>query len=672
MNFKIRNHGASAPAAGQAQPLPVPREGEGRTAPPPTPRAGDGRATPLPVAPRVDDAPGEDDPPPPKSRETYSITKPALDYYTDRAEGHFARFNNMSVAFKLAGRDLKTRIVKTGRVFDLRPPTAFESYIESRALRTRDGAPQETPDVATRRRDWDEAKRAGDAGAMTTTANALMRAVEEARAHLSTHEAVHAAREDGARHPTSEILNPSGSRGSDGMSTGLPVPVRGGVSKWIDLKTVAASVLLDGDIVPADDPSVPQADNDMPPGEMASTPADVADHTTMLTPEQARIVADIVERAPGETRPRLLRDILDRYGHLGLGKVLKSVDADVGRDGRVEGSRHVDGEIEQYDAVFRSPAADEPSRRPGRALELSSPRERPSPVKQDLATTNVAKELQYFSYDPREFEKNFPGWSGPLVVFDDVFPDGLPRPLNRRFFRKNDRGFGGYLVRKNGPLGRPRDYAFLIKGVEISDSQRRWSDVGSLGPGSVGQINEVAEDVYQQMKAQGVFRDIKAGGSLMLTGHSQGAPQAQLLALYLIVRASQDPDNGLTEADALRGIYVRAFGGVGAKDAVRFLRDGKGNPLVVPQSVLDNVDAITYLIDGDPAGSSQEPYVGEAWVVDAPDPSRFKPDEAWARGPLRDHPRSAYRAADYRTARRDKRERHGRAGNPRFRPRRDE
>jgi hypothetical protein len=322
--------------------------------------------------------------------------------------------------------------------------------------------------------------------------------------------------------------------------------------------------------------------------------------------------------------------------------------------------------IEHEEAAPGSRPTDEPRDRQSGVLELSAPGERKSAVKHDVPTANVAKELQYFSYDPKDFEKNFPGWSGPLVVFDDVFPDGLPRPLGQRYFRQNKRGFGGYLVRKNGPHGRPRDYAFLIKGVEVSDPARRGADIGALGPGSVAQINEVAEDVYQQMKAQGVFQEIKAGGSLMLTGHSQGAPQAQLLALYIIVRAIQDPDNKLSEAEALRGIYVRAFGGAGARNAVQFLRDPEGNRLVVPPSVLDNIDAITYLITGDPAGSSAEPYVGEAWVVDSPDSSRFTPDEAWARGPLRDHPRSAYRAADYRTARPDTRKRFGNAGDPRF------
>jgi len=174
--------------AGQAVPLPLPREGEGRTAPLPTPREGDGGVTPLPVTPRVSDAPVEGKPKTPEARETFSITRAALDYYYDRAQDHFVRLNNMSAALKLAARDAKARIVKTGRVFDLKPPTAIESYLESRALRKRDGTADEPANVAARRSNWDQAKRSGDAGAMTTTANALVCAVEEARSHLGTND----------------------------------------------------------------------------------------------------------------------------------------------------------------------------------------------------------------------------------------------------------------------------------------------------------------------------------------------------------------------------------------------------------------------------------------------------------------------------------------------------
>lgn len=179
MTLNTRNDGASAPAAGQAQPLPLPRDGEGRAETLPIPRADEGRAVPLPAAPRVGDAPREAAPPSPSQEELYSITKPALDYYYDRAEDHFVRLNHMGAALKLAARDLKARIVKHGRVFDLKPPTAFESYLESRAPRRRSSAPQEVADVAARRHDWDEAKRSGDAGVMTTAANALIKAAND-------------------------------------------------------------------------------------------------------------------------------------------------------------------------------------------------------------------------------------------------------------------------------------------------------------------------------------------------------------------------------------------------------------------------------------------------------------------------------------------------------------
>jgi hypothetical protein len=299
------------------------------------------------VAPHGDDAPDENDPPSPSARETYSITKPALDFYYDRAQGHFARFNNMSVAFELAGRELKARIVKTGRVFDLKPLTAIERFLKSHALRTRDGAPQEAPDVAARRRDWDEAKRSGDAGAMTTTANALMRAVEEARGYLNGHETVPAAGRDGAHHPTSEILNPLAKDGSeieavvrDRLSPALPT------TKWVDATGAVAYRVPDRDEAVVDgtaERGLP--DKDPTADKTARDGGDAGKHLTVLAMEQAKAVAAAITGAPPERQAGMLGEIKERLGET----IAAQVAAQFPKDPSVEAATTIGGAAELGD-----------------------------------------------------------------------------------------------------------------------------------------------------------------------------------------------------------------------------------------------------------------------------------------------------------------------------------
>ena len=265
---------------------------------------------------------------------------------------------------------------------------------------------------------------------------------------------------------------------------------------------------------------------------------------------------------------------------------------------------------------------------------------------------DVAKDLQYYGYDPAELSERMPDWR-PLVLFDDRTPQGYSdKDVVGGRVRINKRGFGGYLAHRRGT----GDFAFMVKGVEVSEG--RMNDVLADGYAGADQVSEVAEDIFQQCKAMGVYDAIKHGGSLTIIGHSQGAPSAQLLGVYLIVRALNEKPPLLTEAEALAAIRVRGFGGIGARDYLERLHGPDGKPFHVPKSVLDGIDAVTYIVSGDPlAQRAPVPYIGSAYVVDRPDPSAYTPTEPWAKGqgnPLTPHARSAYKAADYRTARRYK------------------
>jgi hypothetical protein len=625
----------------------------------------------------------------------HRITRPALDHVDGLRRENFIRFGNMRIADHVTVGEAMERLTVRDGVIDLKPESPADRRIAERLrsknipARESEAAAGEQDDVARRRRDWDEAKRTGDPDAMTRTANALLRAAEEARAHLGPQEGARAAPREGGPHPTRAILNPGAidqrfaratrNEPADTSTESIQGDVDVGPGQTAiateDGVHAVVSPRANGGDVGADEVGTEQSQRSeaathdgAPPGQFAMAP----NGPPLWSAEQAHTVANAVASVPEEERLAMLLQLRQRFGSRVVRQVLELLPVKDLRERQSDfGPRF--RRFDRAHGVRRPTPGDALLSAQGNATdeafspvgwfdwlvgEDKEPQGAQGTSRHSLKTAQLARELQFFAYDPANLERGVPGWSGPLLVFDDVFPAGLPQPLNRRFFRQNRRGFGGYLVQRRGA----RDYAFLIKGVELSDSDRRGSDVESAllsKNASVGQINEVAEDVYQQLKAKGVFRDVKAGGSLLLTGHSQGAPQAQLLAVYLITRAIQDRDNQLSEAEALRGITVRAFGGAGARSVVGVLR-GPNGKLEVPRSVLENIDAITYLLTGDPARWSEEPYVGEAWLVDTPDERSYTPTESWAIGPLRSHPGSAYRAADYSTARRDT---HVRRGN---------
>ncbi|MCE9523120.1 MAG: hypothetical protein K8S25_11905 [Alphaproteobacteria bacterium] len=281
----------------------------------------------------------------------------------------------------------------------------------------------------------------------------------------------------------------------------------------------------------------------------------------------------------------------------------------------------------------------------GGPIPKDAPIDPPEVATRNLELAQITKELQSFAYDPVQLNKGVPGWR-PIVIFDNRTVEGYPE--GDRMVRRNKKGFGGYIAYKKDSL----DSAIVIKGAEVSALETADMLAGLTSGGE--QVSEVAEDIYQQCKAEGTFERIVRGGRLLITGHSQGAPQAQLLALYLIVRAIQD--KVLTEDQALKSIYARGFGGVGARNQIQVLRGPDGLPLAIPPRVLKDIDAITYLLTNDGARVFPEPYIGSVYLVSRPDPRSYKPDEVWAQPWIpgaQGHPRSAYRAADYSTARRD-------------------
>jgi hypothetical protein len=266
----------------------------------------------------------------------------------------------------------------------------------------------------------------------------------------------------------------------------------------------------------------------------------------------------------------------------------------------------------------------------------------------DLANDEEAKNLQHYGYDPALLHKKMPNWQ-PILLFDDRIPEGYSeRDLQRGFIRLNRRGFGGYLAHRSGT----RQFAIMVKGVEASEL--RMNDVYANDHAGADQVDEVGDDIFQQCKAAGVFESIKMGGDLTVIGHSQGAPSAQLLGVYLIARALAERPPLLTEAQALAAIKVRAFGGIGARDYIERLHAPDGSKLSLPPRLLDRIDAITYVVSGDPlAQRASVPYVGRAYLLETPDPKTYDVTEEWAKriDDLRPHARSAYKAADLKTAR---------------------
>lgn len=221
------------PPARDANPPPVEMPNPGRPPGPPPVEMPVPPQAPPPIA----ENPIEADLRRSKQQKPHAITTRAFDYFYDRAEQHFVRLNSMGAALKRAGRELRERVVENDGVFDLRPPNAIERYLASRALHARRATAWEPAEVATRRRDWDEAKRSGDPDAMTRTANALIRAAGQRHAQSNSHEAAHSPYP--APGPTiEEILNPR-----DAQS--------------------------DADMPPGETARLPQSDDEMPPGELA-------------------------------------------------------------------------------------------------------------------------------------------------------------------------------------------------------------------------------------------------------------------------------------------------------------------------------------------------------------------------------------------------------------------
>lgn len=288
--------------------------------------------------------------------------------------------------------------------------------------------------------------------------------------------------------------------------------------------------------------------------------------------------------------------------------------------------------------------------------------ERTNATQQDLDVVNLARDLQFFGYDPALLSRNMPGWQ-TTSLFDNRVPEGYrERDVTSGFIKMNRKGFGAVLARRD--RRGTRDHAIMVKGAELSDA--RFEDILAAASAGAGQVDEAAESVFRECVRQGVFRDVANGGSLLITGHSQGAPSAQLLGIYLITRAIET--GLLTEEQALRAIKVRAFGGIGARDFLKHLHEpGTSEKLNIRQAVLEGIDARTYLLKNDVyAANWPGAYVGKVYRVDPPDPASVKSDEFWRHSPgLGGHPRSWYRAADYSKAELDTRDPYDHAGRAR-------
>lgn len=206
-------------AAGQGQvaPLPLPREGEGEAVPLPLPRQGEGTIKTLPLPREDDDAPAPLPRPKPDASEGrehrtgkgHSVTRRVATEILDRAKEHHGRLNNFAAAFRIASREVSGRLYqRDDGVYDLKPPTKLELFVQEWAKGGKAAAPPAEPeDVARLRRAWDEAARSGDPDRMTRAANDLIRAVTDARSRGEMPSA-----RAGESDPTREILNPQRGR----------------------------------------------------------------------------------------------------------------------------------------------------------------------------------------------------------------------------------------------------------------------------------------------------------------------------------------------------------------------------------------------------------------------------------------------------------------------------
>lgn len=215
MRNAIRNDGAASGPAGQAAPLPVPRESEGEAMPLPVAKPGEGTFKPLPLPREGADVPA----PLPKPdasdgkahREDkgHAVTRRVATESLDRAKEHHGRLNNFGAAFRIASREVGARIYRRADgVYDLKPPTELERFVQEWAKgATTQVVPSEPEDVAARRRAWEETARSGDPDRMTRAANDLIRAVTHARSRGEM-----SAAGAGDADPMREILNPQRGR----------------------------------------------------------------------------------------------------------------------------------------------------------------------------------------------------------------------------------------------------------------------------------------------------------------------------------------------------------------------------------------------------------------------------------------------------------------------------
>ena len=146
----------------------------------------------------------------------------AADWLRDTYREGFVRFGDLGAAARYAADLAKSEFERIGTaqgwVLRRKPRNAFYNYMEGEPGRRvgrplvpatptgdRAGRQGQSPEVAARRKDWEQAARSGDADAMTRTSNALIRAVERDRAASGA--PPQPVQSDG-RHPTSEILWP--------------------------------------------------------------------------------------------------------------------------------------------------------------------------------------------------------------------------------------------------------------------------------------------------------------------------------------------------------------------------------------------------------------------------------------------------------------------------------
>jgi hypothetical protein len=225
-----------------------------------------------------------------------------LEFAIDAAREGYVRTANMGAAFNMMKRQLKDRWTvekgPSGYVFKehihpleayLRPGVQHEGTHKGPPPPPEKPAAPESEAVADARKRWDAAKTSGDAGAMTRTANDLLRAVEADRP--SSGEPA-PAQTEGGRHPASEVLAPEGSHDSGSPESSaiasaagyaVATAARAGTEGMFASSSVGnagpehSHAAPDGDdttVVPADEaePSPPDLDREEASGSVRTLP----------------------------------------------------------------------------------------------------------------------------------------------------------------------------------------------------------------------------------------------------------------------------------------------------------------------------------------------------------------------------------------------------------------